>query len=247
MVKVKERIYSLDEIRGVMLIGIVLYHLGYDLALFTKLPMDWFWGGFVSTIRYIMAGTFMVVSGVSCSLSRSNLRRGIKTFCFAMVLTAATFFAMPEQIITFGVLHYFGVMTVIFALTKHILTKINPFVGMAISTMLFYLTYNIPSGFIQIFTLRVNLPSWLYGTKFLFWLGLPNSSFLSSDYYPILPWGWLFMLGGFMGMYFKKNGFPRWSMEPRSRFLGLIGKQTLIIYLVHQPIFLGLMWLFGLI
>lgn len=242
---VKDRVYALDELRGLMLIAIVLYHLGYDLAVFTPLQMDWFWGGAVSLLRYIAAATLMVVSGVSCSLSRSNLRRGLRIFGLGLLITAASHLAMPEQMIVFGVLHYFGVMILLFWLARPLIEAIPPLWGGAACLLLFYLSYPIPSGYAQLLHLRLPLPSSLYDWGGLFWLGLPAQGFVSSDYYPLLPWGWLFLLGGFIGLYCKRHGFPRWSTQQRSQILSIIGKNTMLIYLVHQPLFLGLLYLLG--
>lgn len=242
---VKDRVYALDELRGLMLIAIVLYHLGYDLAMFTSLKMDWFWGDTVSILRYISAGTLMAVSGVSCSLSRSNFKRGLKIFGLGLVITAASYFAMPDQVIVFGVLHYFGTMILLFWLARPLIEAIPPLWGGAACILLFYLTYHIPSGYVQFLQFKLALPSFLYNWGGLFWLGMPSQGFISSDYYPLLPWSWLFLLGAFIGLYCKQHGFPRWSTRQRSSMLSSIGKNTMVIYLVHQPLFLGLLFLFG--
>lgn len=247
MVKIKERVYALDELRGLMLIAIMLYHLGYDLAVFTPLGMDWFWGNTVSILRYISAGTLMAVSGVSCSLSRNNFKRGLRIFGLGLLITAVSYVAMPTQMILFGVLHYFGAMILLFWLVRPLIEAIPPLWGGAASILLFYISYPVPQGHLQLLSYRLALPEALYRWGGLFWLGMPSANFLSSDYYPLLPWGWLFLLGGFVGLYCKQHGFPRWSTERRSRLLALIGKNTMILYLLHQPILLGLLFLLGFV
>ncbi len=244
---VKDRVFALDELRGVMLIAIVLYHLGYDIAMFTPISLDWFWGDTVSTLRYFAAGSLMFVSGISCSLSRSNLRRGLRIFGLGLVITVVSLLLMPSQMILFGVLHYFGVMIVLFALIRPVLDAISPIWGGVSCALLFYLTYTIPDGYAQFLWYKLPMPKLLYDLGGLFWLGFPKAGFISSDYYPLLPWGWLLLLGGFVGIYCKRYGFPRWSVQRRSTVLSVIGKNTMIIYLVHQPIILGVLFLLGAI
>ena len=91
-----------------MMIFVVLYHLGYDLAAIFGIDMPWFWNWPVQTFRDFMTGVLIVVSGFSCCLSKSNLKRGLMIFAIAMLLTAVTAAAMPSELILFGVLHFYG-------------------------------------------------------------------------------------------------------------------------------------------
>ena len=72
----------------------------------------------------LFAGVFVFVSGMVCNISRSNLRRGLKTFALGMALTLGTLLAMPDQLIAFGILHFMGAAMLLFAIVLTI-TCIN--------------------------------------------------------------------------------------------------------------------------
>ncbi|MEG2175023.1 MAG: heparan-alpha-glucosaminide N-acetyltransferase domain-containing protein, partial [Oscillospiraceae bacterium] len=72
------RLCLLDELRGLLMALVVLYHLGYDLAVVFGWNMPWFWGWQMQSVRDVIAGSLMVLSGISSSLSHSNVRRGIR-------------------------------------------------------------------------------------------------------------------------------------------------------------------------
>jgi uncharacterized membrane protein len=207
--------------------------------------MDWFWKDWpVQGSRDIVTGTLMAVSGMSCSLSSSNLRRGIKTLSIAVLLSAVTFIFMPSETIVFGVLHYFGVCMILWALLGRYIGRIPAKSGVAVSALLFVLLRFLPQRVLLIpFVGQIPLPAWLYSSPFLFWMGFPRPEFFSADYYPILPWGLLFLAGGILGAHWKRAGFPRWLYSGRMPFVAYLGRHTLIIYLIHQPIFIGLLWL----
>lgn len=234
------RMPLLDEVRGILILLVCLYHLGYDLAAVFGLSMPWFFGSAVSLLRDGGAGLLMALSGVSCHLSRSNARRGAKTFALGMLLTAVTFAVMPSQRIVFGILHYFGLCMMLYAAGAKLLERVPPIVGAAVSAVLFAVTRPIGAGTLWLPAVGlVRLPAGLYQSRFLFWLGFPAAGFFSADYYPLIPWGFLFLFGVFLGAYWKQNGFPRCFYADRAPYLAWAGRHTLIIYLLHQPLLYG--------
>ena len=121
-------------------------------------------------------------------------------------------------------------------------------IGAAASATLFGFFRFLPQGYLLLpYVGKIRLPYRLYASRFTFWLGLPHSGFVSADYYPILPWGFLFLAGGVIGVYCAKTRFPDWLYLSRVRPLAFAGRHTMILYLAHQPLIIGLLWLgFGL-
>ena len=88
--------------------------------------------------------------------------------------------------------------------------------------------------------LSVSNPVLLYPLAFL---GFPGPAFESSDYFPLIPWFFLFMAGfsfyALCGESLKEKKFMRLRIEP----LAFLGKYSLYVYLIHQPLILGIMYL----
>lgn len=237
----KNRVHGMDELRGFLIIFVVLYHLFYDLAVLFPVGVDWMFSDWMNTLRDIFTGTLIVVSGVSCLYSRSNLRRGLKTFGWALVFTLVTLVFMPSQLIIFGILHFFGVAMILYALLEKPLSRIPTWPGLVGSFLLFFFTRNLYYGVVGFGPLQWSVPSLFYNHWFLFPLGFRCYGISSADYYPILPWFFLFLAGGFLGRLVRAGRFPAWFYRSHCAFLGWIGRHTLIIYLLHQPIVYGVL------
>ena len=232
-----QRIHLLDEARGGAILLMVCYHAGYDLAAIFGVNMPFFFSAQMNLIRDIMGGAFFFISGCSCRLSRSNLRRGLQTLLFALVMSA-------EQVILFGVLHCLSCCMLLFALLNRWLDRIKPFPGALLSAIAFYLTFTIPSGLFGGLTYHFALPRALYECGFLFPLGFPSPRFFSSDYSPLLPWFFLFLCGAYSGVYLREKRFPAWCYRLHLRPLAFVGRHTMLIYLLHQPVIFGGLSLF---
>ena len=90
---------------------------------------------------------------------------------------------------------------------------------------------------------RLELPRALYDAGFLFPLGLHPLIFASADYYPLLPWIFLFLAGYWLGEAFLQRRVPEFCYREHLPALGWIGRHALIIYLVHQPVVYGVLWI----
>lgn len=245
----QKRVHFLDEMRGFLILFVVGYHLVYDLALFGVIEGSWFFSGTMNNIRNVFVVLLMMISGVASHFSHSNLRRGIKTLACALLLTLVTYFALPSQLILFGILHFFGVAMILYAVLKKPLSKIPPLWGFVGSMLLFCVTFDVYYGVIGIagWGLTLPLPAFLYNQPLLFPLGFRCTGLTSADYYPLLPWFFAFLAGGFCGDSIKAGRFPTFFYRSHCPPLATIGKHTLLIYLLHQPILYGVMLvLFGL-
>lgn len=236
----KHRIGLLDEIKGASLLLMILYHAAYDLCFIFDVPIPFFSSAVVNILRDFIAGTFIFIAGISSRFSRSNLRRGLYCLGFAMILTAATYLFVPDQLIVFGVLHLIGTCILLFALIHKLLDKLSPATGIGITAILFVLTRRVPYGYLGVpYLLEIKLPEPLSSTNYFSPLGFFNDTFFSSDYYPLLPWMFLFLCGAFAGVFLQKNRLPSRFYRSRFSFLSLAGRNTLFLYLIHQPILYG--------
>lgn len=233
-----KRIHLLDEIRGFAVVCMVFHHLLLSIAVIflSQFFMDAF--NFLCFFQPLFWLLFFGISGVSSRLSRNNLKRGAQLFGIALVITAFTFaYSNGRDTIVFGVLHFLSISMIIFHFIKPLFIKINPIVGAVVCFLLFAFTYEIFNGYVGFFNLvKIPLPSTLYSTDFLFWLGFPSNSFVSADYFPLLPYIFLFFIGFFLGEYVEKGKLPAFAYEKHSSFLRFCGKKALLIYILHQPI-----------
>ncbi len=227
----KKRYHLLDSLRGVCIILVVLYHALYNLSEIFGGRYSFFRSDGMNLFRNCFVAVLIILSGISCSLSRSNLKRGLKTLAFGLIISAVTYFFMPQEFISFGILHFFGVAMLIFSASYKIINKIPVWLGAPICFALYFLTQNL-------YYLSAPLPK-----SFLLYILGFNTGFYSADYYPLLPWIFLFFIGCLLGRYFKDGRVPDIFCSNPIKPLSFIGRHTMIIYLAHQPIIYGAMWL----
>ncbi len=244
----KERIHLIDELRGVAIIFVVFYHLFYNLETVGGIDLGFFNTPWFGTVRYVNTALLVLLSGISCNFSRSNLKRGAVCFLIGCGITAVTYFFLPQFLILFGVLHMFGLCMLLYGLLRPLLDKISPVIGILAGLFLFITMWNVPTGYITLFGFRIDLPYQLYSTFYLFPLGFPGTGFYSADYYPLIPWFFMFLTGGFLGVFIKEKRLPPYmdflyDGRIHSRFLAFTGRHTLLIYLIHQPLLFGAVYL----
>ena len=126
------------------------------------------------------------------------------------------------------------------ALLEKALRKNPPAVGAVVSVALFGLTYHAQLGYLGFGDGRVLLPRFLYQNLFTAYLGFYPEGFFSTDYFPLVPWLFLFWVGFFL---YQLIGRER--MEPLRRSicpaLGWLGRHSLVVYLLHQPVLYGVL------
>ncbi len=241
----KRRIYAMDELRGFAVFCMVFYHAFYTLAFLFRLP----WGEalfrFFTPAEPWFAGLFIFIAGISSDLSRSNLVRGAKLFAVALLVTAATALVVPEELILFGILHFLSICMMAFGLLQLLRRRAGkedaPFRlwPVLVCALLLVVTWNISDGYLQIpFLLKVNLPQSWY-QPWLAPLGLPGPGFASADYFPLLPWCFVFAAGTVVGRLARAGRFPEFLYPSRIPFFSFLGRHALLIYVVHQPVIYG--------
>ena len=235
------RVGLLDEVRGFAIICMVVYHAFYNLVFMFGFDIPIFTSTGMNSVRDLFAGIFIFISGSVCHYSKSNLKRGALCFACGMLLTAVTYFVIPSQIIKFGILHLLGICMMLYPFLQKPLGRIPDAAGIILLILAFFITYNLPRGYLGIephFSLL--LPSGLYGAN-IFPLGFINSTFYSSDFFPILPWCFIFFAGFYFVRRLKSGKMPAFFYSTHCPPLAAVGRNTLIIYLLHQPIIYGIL------
>ena len=123
------RVQMADEWRGLVILLMVFYHGLYDLVVIFGVDFPWFWTKWAHFLQVFIAGSFIILSGMCCHFSRNNLKRGAIAFGLGLLMTLATWIALPSQVIRFGVLHLLGASMMLFALLRpHVILSFLPFV-----------------------------------------------------------------------------------------------------------------------
>ncbi len=231
----QKRIWELDVLRGIWMILMFAIHAAYDLVvLFDAVDLknpalfNWSleWGGTL----------FLFISGTSATLGRHPVKRGLQVIGCGMIVTAVTVgmyllnFADRGIIIYFGVLQCLGCCMLLWPLFRKLPTPLLAVLGLALALL----------GLHFIDHIRVDFP-WLIP------FGVMFRGFSSSDYYPLLPNFGYFLMGAAMGKTLyreKKSLLPNVNTQnPIIRFFTFFGKHSLILYMIHQPIIAGIIWL----
>lgn len=227
-----KRIHWIDWLRGFAILLMAVYHFAFDLDLLEIQSIDFdapFWAIFANTIRF----SFFVVIGLSLYLShkkphflKRQIIRAIKLFMVAMGVTGVTWIFYPESFIQFGVLHFISIAIILSAL----LIRYPRFLFGAM-----FISLILGSVFTQI----------RLGTTSLLPIGIAPKAYHTLDYFPIFPWLAVVFFGILLAYvldYYKLLKNPERPI--RLKLLEKAGQKSLLIYLVHQPVLLGILWLF---
>ncbi len=234
----KNRIWELDAFRGICIIGVVAVHFVYDLTVLFRLiavemPL-WFqfvqkWGGVL----------FLLLSGICATLGKRSVRRGLTVFAGGVIISLVTYgmyklnFADVSILIYFGVLHCLGTCMILWPLFKKLPWWALLTIGAVFVAFGFYLD---------------TLPGPDHGWFIPF--GVLQKDMATSDYFPLFPNLGFFLLGGAVGKTLYRNKetlFPK--VSPKNilvRFFTFCGRQSLWIYLLHQPVLSGICMLLTL-
>lgn len=237
--KIKIRYALLDEIRGFLVLCMVVYHgLLSVYSLLGIKTADTLFDFFTPSVPFF-AGGFICLSGMMCGFSHSNLLRGVKCFAVAIVITIVTVLGsefMGDIAIRFGILHLLGFSMMFCGLFNFALKRTNKWAGLIIAIALFIIFYGVPNDYPDFVGIRNIIPTQWYLNKNLYPLGITAPGFFSADYFPIFPWFFLFLTGYFLFKFGFIQRFEKIFKPKRIKPLGFLGRHALIIYIVHQPI-----------
>jgi uncharacterized membrane protein len=222
----------------------VIYHLAYDLVLFGYYQANVLIGPWRIFGR-TTASLFILLVGVSLAISfaRSNqlkrgwshykkyLVRGLKLIGWGMVITLATWAYMGKPVVIFGILHLIGATTIL----------IYPFLSLR--------WVNLPIGAAMI-GLGVYLNQLPISYPWLLLFGLRPRTLYQVDYFPLLPWFGVALLGVLIGQQLYPEGtrrfiLPSWHEKPGIKELIWLGRRSLAVYLIHQPILIAILSIAG--
>ena len=230
----KTRIWELDALRGLCILGMLVVHFLFDLTgFYGAVAIDYppallflmDWGGVA----------FFLISGICATLGSRCVRRGMIVLGCGIIISAVTVamyklgIAIEAIIIYFGVLHCLGTCMILWALLRRCPTWLLAILGAAFVALgLWFRTLTVE-------------------THWLFWLGLLYDGFSTSDYFPLLPFLGFFLLGAVLGriLYLEKQSLlPGVNpANPLLRALQWLGRWSLPIYMLHQPLLTGLIYL----
>ena len=224
----------LDLARGWAVVAMVVFHFTWDLGYFQLISYD------ISTetsgriAAHLIAGSFLFLSGVGLALAH---RGGLKSDAYlkrlgrialaAALVSVGTWFAMRDDWIFFGILHCIA-LTSLAAL---------PFLGLPVWVIAGAAIISLAAPLV------LNLP--IFDVPWLYWLGLNTTLPRTNDYVPFFPWFGIVLSG--VGLGRLALGSPLWRTRfeaPRAvKKLQFAGRHSLVIYLVHQPLMIGTLWL----
>jgi uncharacterized membrane protein len=233
------RLWEVDFSRGIAIILMIIFNYSFALKylnIFTIADGLLYWYIFP---RFI-GGMFIFIAGLSLTLMhRQNkevahkkfFSRGLKIFGLGILITIITYLTFPQAFILFGILHFIGISIILgqFFLKFR---KLNLLLGLLLIIIGFY------------------LQSLNFDFKWLLWLGFTPNNFYTFDYWPILPWFGVTLLGIFLGNMLYREGKRNFKIKDLSnlsvvKFLSFLGRNSLTIYLLHQPLLIFVLMLLG--
>ena len=230
-----KRFLELDFLRALAIILMVYYHIAFDLVIFfdQSIPLGSIgWVILQRTIEVLflfLVGTSFVLSWDRTPHFEKFFKRGMLIYGCGILITISTILMDPSAYVRFGILHFIG-MSMIFLPFFRSLNE-----------------WNIPLGAL-IISLK-DLPRMLTAnTELLLPFGIRPPAFRSLDYFPMIPWLGVILIGMGLGHFLyirNKHWRGRFPVGYNAGWLKALlwpGRHALFVYMVHQPIILGIMW-----
>ena len=236
-----QRMAFFDVVRGFSVISMVLFHLCYDLRYIYQVPLGFFQPPFQDIWRASISWTFLFVAGCMCSFSRNNLKRSLRYLGVAAAVFVATTVVAVDTSISFGIIFCMGASTLVFYMLDRIDLAPKGWLAGIILFSLFLVLRGVPRGYVGMGEFVTSLPRELYQTHYLAFLGLPGPGFASGDYYPLIPFTLMYLTGVSFGRMWHETGYPEWFQKVRCAPLQTVGRYALPIYVLHQPLIIGLL------
>ena len=235
------RLGGLDSLRGLAMVSMIVYHGLWDLIYLFSWELPWFEGTIGTLWQGITGWLFIFLSGFCWQLGRHPGKRGLTVLGAGCLLTLVTLAVMPELPVYFGILTLLGSCMLLMIPLHGLLRDWDPRWGLAVNLAVFLMGLGATAVYFA------NPAIWIRGVPQgwavrwgLAYLGFPQPGFMSGDYYPLFPWVFLFTAG-----YFAQPLWGRRALLSRRAVpvLGWLGRHSLLVYLLHQPILYGVLGL----
>ena len=232
------RLQLLDVIRGITLLSMIAYHGSWDLVYLAGVDWPWYHSEEAFLWQQSICWTFILLSGYCMTLSSHKWKRGALVFAAGILVTAATLVFLPEDVVVFGVLTFLGSAMLLTDVLENPLRKIPPLPGLVICALLFYVTRWVNAGSLQLWKgSSFPLPAAWYQGNVMTFLGFTEPGFQSSDYFSFFPWIFLFWCGLSLGLWIGRCGsWKNVILQINIPPLAFLGRNSLLIYLLHQPV-----------
>lgn len=229
----RARLQSIDVYRGVALAVMAAYHLAWDLNYYgfisTGIGVDAVWLGAQRSIL----GAFLLLSGASLTLAHGNgirwrtfWRREAILVAAALAVSGVTYQIFGPALAWFGVLHAIAVCSLL-AL---------PFLAAPIWIGVLVAAASIIAG--------IAIQSDAFDPQWFDWIGFARTIPDTADLVPIFPWFGVFLTGALGMRLLQSNAVVTWhSTALPIRGLGLLGRWSLLFYLLHQLVLFGIVML----
>jgi uncharacterized membrane protein len=239
-----DRFWEVDAARGVAIIMMIVYHSTYDLDSLGGYDIQ-STSGYWALFADLTAGLFLFLVGISLAISRARttltgwklflkyLARGLMILAYGMVLTLV-FLALGMGVVAFGILHLIGVSIIL----------AYPFLKLRFT--------NLVLGMLIFASGQYVLAQGFYSQSF--WLlpfGVVPEGMIMPDYRPLLPWFGVVLIGLFFGNVVYGDGSRPAVPEDKAPLLARpllpLGRNSLFVYLIHQPIIIAVLAVLGIV
>jgi uncharacterized membrane protein len=226
------RIAGVDALRGLAIVAMVAYHLSFDLRYFGITQSDFEHDLRWLTARTLILSSFLLLAGISAVLAQrqalpfAHWLRHIGVIAgAALLVTAGSRLLFPQSFIWFGVLHAIALS----------LLLARPLLGRPVAAALVGIAVIIAGSAFH---------DAAFDNRMLGWLGFMTAKPVTEDYVPLFPWAGVLLLGVAAGHALVRTHFA--ALAPLSRVpppLRVLGRHSLVVYLLHQPLLIALLWL----
>jgi uncharacterized membrane protein len=239
----QKRFWQIDLLRGLAVAGMVAFNWMFALTYLGKAAFLveggflWWFARFIGLSFVFLAGLSMFLSYAKAKktlsqpeINKKYLLRGVWIFFLGMLITLVTYIYDPKSAVWFGVLHLIGIAIILaipfLKIKDSLWTGAAPIASIILGLILQNYSFDFP---------------------YLLWLGFWPNGWYTFDYFPVLPWFGFFLIGIMAGRKYledRKPGEYSGPFPPAIDLFSFLGRHSLFIYLVHQPILLAALWLF---
>ncbi len=241
----RPRITLIDSLRGLALLAMASYHFTWDLEFFGYIEPGTATTGWWKFYARCIASSFLFLAGLSLVLAhyptirwRAFWKRVAMVAGAAAAISIATFVVTPSEWIFLGILHAIA---------------LGSLIGLAFLRLPPLITAGVAALIVLVFVIDAHLSasvrSGFFDPRFLAWTGLAETPPRSNDFVPLFPWIAAVLFGVAGGrLAIARNWLePLSRVQTRTNLLSLAGRHSLLVYLVHQPVLIAMVYLFSIV